>query len=91
MTHQAELAALLATYPQPERLAAGPSYIEVGAELGSQDMALRLFALGQVLGFWTLITPVTCGFAGEEARALAGQGWIMISGFAPPRSATRND
>lgn len=81
--HKAELAALLKTYPHPERLAAGPSYIEVGAELGDQGMALQLFALGQVLGFWAVITPKTLKMPDDQALDLAGRGLIMISGFNP--------
>ena len=76
-----ELVLILKTYPQPERLAGGPSYIEVGAEIGSQDAALQLFALGQVLGFWKVITPETLGITGQEAIQTAGMGLVMISGF----------
>src|SRR5882724_8012570 len=42
---RAELVALLDDYPQPARLASGPSYIEVGAEIGDQGAAFQLFAL----------------------------------------------
>ncbi len=67
-----ELIALLADYPQPDRLAGGPSYIEVGAVLGSQSAAFRLFALGHVLELWKLITPASLGMTGEKARQMAG-------------------
>lgn len=76
-----ELIALLKTYPNPERLAEGPSYIEVGAVIGDQGAAFQLFALGKVLGLWSVITPKTLGFKGEEARVMAGNGWVMMSGF----------
>jgi hypothetical protein len=79
--HRAELVSILKTYPNPERLAGGPSYIEVGAELGDQGAAFQLFALGQALRLWDVITPATMGFDGEEAAEMAGQGFIMISGF----------
>lgn len=80
-SYRNELRALLRTYPEPTRLAGGPSYIEVGGVLGDQAAAFRLFALGQVLGFWRVMTPRGLGFVGEEARELAGNGMIMITGF----------
>lgn len=79
--HKAELIEILKTYPQPERLAAGPSYIEVGAEIGDQGAAFQLFALGKVLGLWEVITPATLGLSGADAQLAAGRGYIMISGF----------
>ncbi len=87
---KAELVTILNDYPDPERLAGGPSYIEVGAVLGDQGAAFQLFALGQVLGLWTVITPGTMGITGTEARMLAGRGLVMMSGYRqePP---TRDD
>lgn len=76
-----ELIAILKTYPQPGRLAGGPSYIEVGAEIGDQGAAFQLFALGQVLGLWKVITPEKLNFTGPEAHQMAGLGFVMISGF----------
>ena len=76
-----ELEQILQQYPAPERLAGGPSYIEVGAKVGSQDTALRLFALGKVLDLWNVITPETLGIKGKEADELAGSGLVMITGF----------
>jgi len=76
-----ELIAILKTYPDPDRLAGGPSYIEVGAEIGDQGAALQLFALGQVLGLWRIITPKTLGIIGVQAEQMAGMGFVMISGF----------
>ncbi len=80
--HRAELLQILATYPEPERLAGGPSYIELGAVIGDQGAALQLFALGAVLGLWTVITPRTLGFDDEASiREMAGSGLVMMSGF----------
>lgn len=79
--HRAELVELLGKYPHPDRLAAGPSYIEVGAEIGNQAAAFQLFALGKVLGLWEVITPALFGMTGEEARQAAGAGYIMMSGY----------
>jgi hypothetical protein len=79
--HKAELIEILKDYPQPERLAAGPSYIEIGAEIGDQGAAFQLFALGKVLGLWSVITPATMGCTGAEARQMAGRGFVMMSGY----------
>lgn len=76
--HRAELHQILSEYP---RFKDGPSYIEVGAEIGDQGAAFQLFALGKVLGFWDVITPALMGFKGEEARDMAGSGFIMVSGL----------
>lgn len=78
---RAELISILNTYPRPDRLASGPSYIEVGGEIGDQGAAFQLFALGKVLGLWGVITPATFGMKGEEAKRAAGAGYIMISGY----------
>ena len=76
-----ELVAILKTYPQPERLAGGPSYIEVGGGIGDQGAAFQLFALGKVLGLWDVITPEKLGITGSEADQMAGMGFVMMSGF----------
>jgi hypothetical protein len=79
--HREELIEVLRSYPQPDRLAGGPSYIEVGGEIGSQDGAFRLFALGQALGLWHVITPERLGLTGQEARRAAGAGYVLMSGW----------
>ena len=76
-----DLVNLLGQYPQPDRLSQGPSYIEIGEVVGGQDRALRLFALGESLGLWKVITPEKLGITGREADELAGRGMVMISGF----------
>ncbi len=78
---KAELVELLKTYPNPRDLSGGPSYITVGGALGSQDLALQLFALGKVLGLWDVITSATMGMTGCQARQMAGMGFVMITGF----------
>lgn len=77
------LITLLRQWPEPERLAGGPSYIEVGATIGDQGSAFELFALGKVLGIWDVITPELLGATGEDARQMAGSGFIMCTGFRP--------
>jgi hypothetical protein len=74
---------LLREYPSPDRLRGGPSYIEIGGELGSQEIALLLIGPGAILGMWTAITPEQLGFEGEEAASMAGSGFVMCSGFKP--------
>ena len=81
--HAGGFAEVLAGYPALDRLAGGPSYIEVGGEIGDQAAAFRLFALGQVLGMWTVITPATLGLSGPEADEFAGRGFVMMSGWSP--------
>jgi hypothetical protein len=54
----------------------GPSYIHTGAEIGDQELALRLFAIGQVLGFWNLMLPRSLGIEGDEERELVGGGFL---------------
>lgn len=76
--HKAELHKILSEYP---RFKDGPSYIEVGAEIGDQGAAFQLFAVGKVLGFWDVITPKTFGMEGPEALDAAGRGYIMVSGL----------
>jgi hypothetical protein len=79
--HKAELIDILNSYPEPDRLAGGPSYIEVGAQIGDQGAAFQLFALGKVLGLWDVITPKSLGFDGEAARNMAGMGYVMCTGY----------
>ena len=79
--HRKEIISILKTYPQLDRLAGGPSYIEVGGVMGSQEGAFRLFAVGRVRKFWDVIIPESLGFTGAEADSLAGSGYVMISGF----------
>ena len=77
--HRAELIEILKTYPRMSELIEGPSYIKIGAEIGDQGAAFQLFALGEVLGLWKVITPKMMGFKGKAAKIMAGQGYIMIT------------
>ena len=57
------------------------SYLELGAWLGSQELALRLMGMGALLGLWTLLTPKTV--LGNHATPglvdqLAGAGMLTI-------------
>jgi hypothetical protein len=79
--HADEFDRLLHDYPQPNRLQQGPSYIELGAVLGDQELAFRFIAVGAALRRWTVIIPETLGITGPEAAALAGSGMVMLSPF----------
>lgn len=62
------------------------NYLELGAWLGSQELALRLMGMGSLLGVWKLLTPLTV--LGENAPPalvdqLAGAGMLTI--VAPRR------
>ena len=81
--YRQELIDILNEYPNMERLKGGPSYIEVGAEIGDQGMAFKLFAAGQVLGFWQVMTPARMGITGPMADQMAGQGFVLITGYKP--------
>lgn len=79
---QEELEDILFDYPQPERLAAGPSYIELSPNCGlEQDGGLRLMALGKSLNLWEVISGKTFGFDEATTRSMAGVGLLMISGY----------
>lgn len=57
---------------------AGPSYIALGGWLGSQDLALRFMALGELYELWKVITPGFLGVSGAQADQMAGSGWVLI-------------
>jgi hypothetical protein len=78
--HKNALLSILSDWPEPERLAGGPSYIEVGGVIGDQGAAFCLFALGKTLGLWDIITPEGLGMEGPIAAQMAGSGFIMITG-----------
>lgn len=84
---RADLIAYLDAFPDKAMLAGGPSYIAIGGVLGDQGLAFELFALGKVLGLWTIITPERMGATGETAQRMAGAGYIMASGYRPAEAA----
>lgn len=81
---RARFVEILNNWPNPDELAGGPSYIAVGGIIGDQGAAFEMFALGKVLGLWDIITPETFGATGEQARQMAGMGFIMCSGYRHP-------
>lgn len=69
-------------------LADGPSYIHLGAIIGDQGLALKLMAVGKVLGWWGLITPRSLGLEDpDDIERLAGAGYVMlVPGFTTDRA-----
>lgn len=82
---EGEFKRVMDSYPDPDRLRQGPNYIEIGATVGDQENGMRLFALGECLGYWKIITPKDMRLEGEEADELAGRGFVMISGYQGKR------
>jgi hypothetical protein len=80
----------LDAYPKPERLNSGPSYIEVASVLGSEETALQFFALGQALGLWQVITPVTMGVAPGPVADRLAEKFLMITGYKKPTAELVN-
>lgn len=80
-TRERLLELLRAHYPSFGRLEKGPSYIEIGAELGDQGLALLLIGLGGLVGLWQVITPEALGFDEEMAKEAAGRGFVMAGGI----------
>ena len=81
-SYRAAITRLLDNYPQPERLAGGPSYIELAPNLEmEQEAALRLMALGKTLELWEIVSGKTLGFDYANSRELAEHGILMISGY----------
>jgi hypothetical protein len=82
-THRSDFVEMLAAYEKqsPGRLRGGPSYIEVGAEIGDQTLAFGLFAVGEALDLWKVVTPARLGMQGPLADQMAGRGFVMMSGY----------
>jgi hypothetical protein len=66
----------------PGEFLGGPSYITAGAWIGSQDLALRLYALLEHYELAQVVTPARLvdGIEEEKAREMMGRGFVM---FAP--------
>lgn len=82
--HREALIKVLNGYPQPDRLAGGPSYIELAPNFElEQEGALRVMALGKALGMWDILSGKTMGMSDDEAKRMAGTGFLNISGYKP--------
>jgi len=58
------------------------SYIQVGGWIGSQQVALLLMGLGQLLGLWEILTPNILSIPDELKQQMAGAGMVSIR---PPK------
>ena len=57
------------------------NYMEIGAWIGDQGLALTLMGLGTILGLWKLLTPVTMlKFKPDDPMTvqMAGMGFLHI-------------
>lgn len=54
------------------------SYIEMGADIGDQGMALSAMGLGTLLGLWDLLSPKGIGISDAMALQMAGMGALSI-------------
>lgn len=54
------------------------NYLETGAHMGDQGIALMTMGLGSLLGTWKLLTPAILGIDGELAQQMAGMGFVSI-------------
>jgi len=57
------------------------NYLECGADIGDQGLALMAFGLGHLLGVWELLSPdILMPFLPEDIRKqMAGMGMIAIN------------
>ncbi len=65
------------------------SYLEIGAEVGDQGLALMTMGLGKILGVWQLLTPRSVlgdAITEEMAQRLAGQGMVTIMSYPGPEA-----
>jgi hypothetical protein len=82
--YRQDLTRILDNHPQTGMFADGPSYMTLAPELGmEQEDALRLMALGKTLGLWKIISGKAMGMNDKQALELAGNGFLMISGYKP--------
>lgn len=69
------------------------SYIQLGAYLGSQDLALRFMALGQYLDLWEILTPERMfgsSLIQTTIDILAEQGLVTIKAPTPEEPLNDN-
>ena len=70
------------------------SYIEIGAWIGDQGLAMQLMGLGFLLGSWKLLTPKTVfGDILDEnmVQQMAGMGMVSIKASSKPKEKSQNE
>lgn len=56
----------------------GLGYMELGAWLGDQGLALRFMGLVSHFDFADVMTPARLGITGDEAKEMMGMGLVML-------------
>ncbi len=56
------------------------NYLELGAWIGDQGLAMMFMGLGAVLGLWKLLTPLMLGLDVDDplVKQMAGMGFISV-------------
>lgn len=81
MKNKKELEIILEEYFQ-KHLIHGPLFTEFSLILdGDQNLALRLFALGESLEFWRIVTPERLKLKEKEAEIMLSNGIVFIQGY----------
>jgi len=62
------------------------SYIQIGAWIGDQGLALMLMGIGQLLGLWQIMTPKMLGLPEDLVQLMVGQGMICLRPPALPET-----
>jgi len=64
----------------------GPSFMTIAQEFEiEQDRAFHLMAVGEILGFWKVLTPSVFRLTGTMADRAALAGYVLTSGYKPER------
>lgn len=79
--HRAEFIAFLEEYPEPTKLADGPTYKHLSTIVGDDITALRIFGLGQALGIWDVLLPANLGVPQDLVEEAADLGLIVTTGY----------
>lgn len=62
------------------------SYIQLGAWIGDQGLALTLLGLGHLLRLWQVMTPKMLGLDDDLVQLMAGRGMICLRPPALPET-----
>ena len=57
------------------------SFIEMGAEMGDQGIAITTIALGHLLGVWQALTPAMLSVPHDMAIHMAGMGLLSLTNY----------
>lgn len=79
--HRNDFLKFLEEYPDPVRLADGPTYKHMASVVGDEMLALRVFGLGQTLGIWDVILPSQLGVDPVLVEEAADLGLIVTTGY----------